>query len=62
MLFPLELKLCRALWSVDVVHVGRGEHCAGFLGDEPAVLVFRHTCPRRAALAEPRGQDLVYAV
>ena len=37
MIFPLELKLFRNLWSVDVVH-GRGRGCAGLLGEKPTVL------------------------
>ena len=31
-LFPLELKLCRTLWSVRVMHAGV---CAGLLGEGP---------------------------
>lgn len=31
-LFPLELKLCRTLWSVDVVRAG---FYAGLLEEEP---------------------------
>ena len=43
MLLPLELKLCRTVWSVDVVHVGV---CSG-LGGELTRLIVRHTCPRK---------------
>lgn len=35
MLFPLELKLCRTLWLVDVVHVGV---CVGLLGEGVSAL------------------------
>ena len=52
MLFSLERKLCRTLWSVDMVHVGV---CAYLLGKGPAALVLRHTCPRKAVLATHRG-------
>lgn len=38
MLFPLELKLCRILWSVDVVYVGGGS-CAVLLGERTIALV-----------------------
>ena len=43
MLFPLELKLCRTLWLIDVVYEW---DCASLLGEDPAVLVFRHICPK----------------
>ena len=61
MLFPTELKLCRTLWSVDVVF-GVGD-CADLLrGWEGAVaLVLRaleNTCPRKAAPAQLRGLGL----
>lgn len=49
MLFLLELKLCRTLWSIDMLHVGV---CAGFLGEWPVVLVFWYTCLRKAVPAE----------
>ena len=39
MLFPLELKLCRTLWSIHMVHVGV---CAGLLGDGPVALGLMH--------------------
>ena len=55
MLFPLELKLCRILRSVDVVCAGI---CAGFLRDDLAVLVLRHPCPRKAAPANYWGAGL----
>lgn len=51
MLFPLELKLCRTLWSVDVVQL---ELCTDLLGGGPAALVLRHTCSRKAIPAECR--------
>ena len=38
MLFPLELKLCRTLWSVDVVLEGV---YAGLLGEGLAVPILR---------------------
>ena len=54
-LFPLELKLDRTLWSVDVIHVGV---CVGILGKEPTVLVLRHTSLREAVPAEHRAVGL----
>lgn len=52
MALPLELKPCRTLQLVDMVHVGVS---ADLLRKGPAVLVFRHTYPRKAAPAECRG-------
>lgn len=48
MLFALELKLCRTLWSVDKVHMGV---CAGLHGkDAFATLVRKYTCPENQHL------------
>ena len=44
MLFPLQLKLCRALWSVDVVYMGV---YAGLLRKEPVALVLSYICRRK---------------
>ena len=55
MLFPLVLKLCRTLWSVDMVCTEGREGCAGFRGEGPTVLVFRHTRLGKAAPVECRG-------
>ena len=55
MLFPLELKLYKTLWSADMVCAGV---CAGLLGKGPTVLVLRHTCCRKAVPAEHRGEGL----
>ena len=46
MLFVLELKFCRTLWSVDLVYVG---FCAGLLGLGTAPMVVRHTFLRIVA-------------
>lgn len=54
MLFPLELKHGRTLWSEEVV-------CAGFcglLGEEPTALVLRPTCLSKAVPAEHRAVGL----
>ena len=53
MLFPLELKLCNTLWSVDL-ESARGLYCSS--GDGPTALVLRHTCLSKEALAELRGK------
>lgn len=59
MLFQLELKLCRTLWSVDVMMVAGGGGAdtgsAGVLGEGLTALVLKHTCPRKALLVECRG-------
>ena len=44
MVFPSNLKLYRTLWLVEVVYV---DVCAGLLGEDPAALIFRNTCPRK---------------
>ena len=49
MIFPLELELCRTLWSVDMLCEGI---CAGLLGKGPTALVLRHICLRKAETAE----------
>ena len=54
-LFPLDLKLCRSLWSIDVVLVGI---CAYLLWEEPTVMIPRHTCPRKAVPTEHKGVEL----
>ena len=55
MLFPLELKLCRTIWSVDLVCI---RVCAVLLGEKPTALVLRHTCLRKAVPAENQGARL----
>ena len=54
-LFPVELKLCSTLVSR---HGLCGGVCAGLQGEGPGALVLRHTCLRKAALAEHRGLGL----
>lgn len=44
-LFPPELKICRSLWIVDVVHMGV---CAGLLWEEPTELFIRQVCLTKA--------------
>ena len=51
-LFPLELKHCGILWSVDIACV---EGCAGLLRKGPTALVLRHTCLIKAVPVEYRG-------
>ena len=48
-LFPVELKLCSTLWSVELVHVGV---CSAPLEVSLTALILRHTCPSEEALAE----------
>ena len=55
MLFPLELKLYRTLWSVDMVHAGV---CAGFLDKRLTALALRLTCLQKAVAEECRGAGL----
>ena len=55
MLLPLELKTYRTLWSGDVSRAG---FSAGVLGKNPAALVLRHTCLRKAVPAECTGVGL----
>ena len=56
MLLPLELKPCRTLWSVDVVHAG---FFAGFLGKGLTTsLGLRHICLRKEVQAECKGMGL----
>lgn len=52
MLLSLELKACRALWSVDMVFA---EASTGLLGKGTIALVLRHTCWREAATTEEEG-------
>ena len=52
MLLPLELKLYRTLWSVDVVCAGV---CAGLLGEGSAALGLRHTFLRKPVPAKQGG-------
>lgn len=51
MLFPLELKIYRTLWSIDMMQAGG---CADLLGEGPTALVLRHTWPRKAVPLECR--------
>lgn len=53
LLFPLEPKLCRTLWSVDMMHVVGVS--VGLLWERPAAMILRHTCLRKAAPAECKG-------
>ena len=56
MLFPVKLKFCRTLCSVDITHVGIS---ACLLWEGPTLLVLRHTCLRKAVPVECKAAGIV---
>lgn len=56
MVFPLDLKFCRTLWLIDVVHAGV---CAGLLREKCTELVLRNTCPKKGYHQRAVEQGLV---